>query len=85
MNRVEYLSRCNGYSALMEANMMEFIEEYIRIHGYAPSYREIGQGVGLQGTSSVYYHMKRLFEQGRLETDLPDRFSVPRAFRIARG
>ena len=85
MNRVDYLSRCNRYSELMEANMMEFIEEYFRIHGYAPSYREIGQGVGLRGTSSVYYHMKRLFDQGKIETDLPDRFSVPRAFRIARG
>lgn len=85
MNRSDYLIKCTKHSEKMESKMMKYIDEYIRIHGYAPSLREIGDGVGLRGVSSVHNHMKRLFDQGKIETDLPDRFSVPRAFRIARG
>ena len=65
------------------ANMMRFIREYFRIHGYAPSYREIGEGCGLSSLSTIKSHMQRLIIEGYLETDAEP--GSPRAFRVARG
>lgn len=45
----------------------EFIVTYISDKGYAPSVREIGRGVGLKSTSTVYGHLKRLVHQNRIE------------------
>ena len=85
MKRGDYAGKFKRYNEQIEAKILEYIGEYIRIHGYSPSYREIGQGVGLRSASTVHNHMMRGFDRGEIETDLPDRFSVPRAFRIARG
>lgn len=60
--------------------IMNFIIDYISKHGYAPTYREIGNGVGLRSTSSINTHMKRLFEERKLETDETD--GCPRAIRV---
>lgn len=45
----------------------EYIVAYISDNGYAPSVREIGCGVGLKSTSTVYGHLKRLVSQNRIE------------------
>ena len=45
----------------------EYIVDYINDNGYAPSVREIGRGVGLKSTSTVYGHLKRLVNQNRIE------------------
>ena len=58
-----------------------FIASYIEEHGYAPSYAEIAEGVGLKSKSSVHGHVKQLMEDGVLETDAP--LCSPRALRIA--
>lgn len=47
-----------------------FIVNYIKVHGYAPSYREIGEGVNLKSTSTVNMHMTKMFTEGMLETDV---------------
>lgn len=60
--------------------ILEAIVEYIRKHGYPPSVREIGDAVGLKSTSSVQSHLKRMKEEGTLETDAG--FSSPRAIRV---
>ncbi|WP_223281519.1 LexA family transcriptional regulator [Streptomyces antnestii] len=39
--------------------------EWIAEHGEAPSVRELGAAVGLTGTSSVAYHLRRLRDQTR--------------------
>ena len=57
-----------------------FIVSYITEHGYAPSVREIGQGVGLRSSSSVQVHLDKMVELGLLETDAPR--GTPRAIRI---
>ena len=44
----------------MEEKILEFCKEYFKKYGYAPSSREIGDGVGLGSTSSVNLHMNRL-------------------------
>lgn len=51
-------------------NILDFITGYIQQHGYAPTYREIGEGVNLKSTSSVYSHNERMLELGVLETDV---------------
>ena len=45
------------------AGKLRFIIDYIQQHGYAPTIREIGAGVGLKSTSSVMPHMIKLFAE----------------------
>lgn len=54
----------------------EFICEYIKEYAYAPSVRDIGQGVGLKSTSTVYSHLKRLADEGRIVMDPGKRRSI---------
>lgn len=58
----------------------EKVVEYIQIHGYSPSVREIGEMTGLKSTSSVHSHLLRMFDDGMLETDAP--LGTPRAIRV---
>lgn len=44
------------------------------------SVREIGDGVGLKSTSSVQSHLRRMFDEGIIETDA--KFGSPRAIRV---
>ena len=64
----------------LRENMVRKIIEYIEIHGYPPTVREIGKMTGLKSTSSVQYHMEVLKKEGRIETDAG--FNAPRAIRI---
>ena len=45
------------------------IKRYIQVHGYSPSFREIGEAVGLKSTSSVESHIKKMLKSGVIETD----------------
>lgn len=56
------------------------VVEYIQVHGYAPTTREIGTLVGLKSSSSVYTHMQKLIDEGKLESDTEWR--NPRALRV---
>lgn len=47
--------------------IMEFVNDFIRENGYAPSVREIGKAVGLRSTASVSYHLQNLQEKGLLK------------------
>lgn len=60
--------------------MLQVIIGYIEEHGYSPTFREIGEMTGLKSTSSVASHMKKLFEEGKLETDTG--MDTPRAIRV---
>ena len=57
--------------------ILEFVQEFVRDNGYAPSVREIGAAVGLSSTASVSYQLKRLQEQGFLSA--PNSKGVKRA------
>ena len=57
--------------------ILEFVQEFVRDNGYAPSVREIGAAVGLNSTASVSYQLKRLQEQGLLSA--PNGKGVKRA------
>lgn len=58
----------------------EFVIAYITEHGYSPSVREIGDGVGLKSSSTVRAHLIKMFETGELETDAG--IGIPRAIRV---
>ncbi len=44
--------------------ILNFIKQYIKDNGYAPSVREIGDAVGLKSTSSVANYLKELEDEG---------------------
>ena len=42
----------------------DYIVQYIITHGWPPSVREIGEGVGLESKSSVHLHLKQMADDG---------------------
>ena len=46
--------------------ILEYVNEFVRENGYAPSVREIGAAVGLRSTASVSYHIQALQDKGML-------------------
>lgn len=46
--------------------ILEFIDEQLRIRGFPPSVREIGEAVGLTSSSTVHAHLATLQKQGYL-------------------
>lgn len=44
-----------------------YLIEYIKRYGYAPSVREIAKGIGLKSTSSVHNQLIKLEQDGKLE------------------
>lgn len=46
--------------------MLHCIESYIRMKGYSPTIREIGEAVGIHSTSAVSYHLRQLCKEGKI-------------------
>lgn len=61
-----------------QEEIYNFIISYIEEHLYPPSVREIGDGVELYSTSSVWAHLKALETKGYIEL----RESSPRAIKV---
>lgn len=57
--------------------ILDYITNYIQLHGYSPSFRESGDSVNLKSTSSVHTQLQKMLETGELETDAPP--GTPRA------
>ena len=45
-----------------------FIKKYQATHGFPPSIREIGKGLGLSSPATVHTHLKKLQEAGMIKT-----------------
>jgi len=65
-----------------DESILKYIDNYIIEYGYAPSYREIGHGVGLSSSSSVYERIRQLTECGKLESDQENLSRAIRSPRI---
>ncbi len=52
-----------------QQQILNYIKEKIRLSGYPPSVREIGQAVGLRSSSTVHNHLLQLEEKGYLRKD----------------
>lgn len=55
-----------------------FLVEFISENSYAPSIKEIGAGVELRSTSSVYYQLMKLKEEGKIKM----KHNSPRTIQI---
>ena len=53
----------------MENKILEFVINYLVLHCYPPTVREIGKGVGLSSSSTVHMYIREMLECGMLETD----------------
>jgi repressor LexA len=47
--------------------VLDFIELYIKMKGYAPSYINIAQGIGLRSKSNIHRLIHELRKEGHLE------------------
>ncbi len=61
-----------------QAEILIFIEDHLQRHGYPPTVREIGAGVGLASPSTVHRHLEKLEAGGHLRRDP----SKPRAMLV---
>lgn len=61
-----------------QEEILEYIKKEVRLKGYPPSVREIGQAVGLASSSTVHGHLERLEKKGYIRRDP----TKPRAIEI---
>lgn len=47
-----------------QSEVLAFIQQFMEEQGYAPSYREIAEGLGLASPSTVHAHVQALCEKG---------------------
>jgi repressor LexA len=51
---------------MKQYHMMSYIAEFIGVHGYGPSYREIMMGCGYSSVATVAEHINNLIARGHL-------------------
>jgi repressor LexA len=61
--------------------ILEFIKKEIRLKGYPPAVREIGEAVGLSSSSTVHGHLAQLESKGYIRRDP----TKPRAIEVTDG
>ena len=47
-----------------DALILGFIRTFTEKHGYPPTMREIGKGVGLRSSATVHWHIQQLVARG---------------------
>ncbi len=52
-----------------QRQILDFINDFSERSGYAPSYREIGDELGLSSPATIHEHIKALTDKGFLKTD----------------
>jgi len=55
-----------------QRQILDFIGAYAERHGVSPSFKEIGDAVGLKAISAVKYQVEQLQEKGCLTRRGPD-------------
>lgn len=61
-----------------QQDILDFIKDEVKLKGYPPSVREIGEAVGLASSSTVHGHLARLESKGFIRRDP----TKPRAIEI---
>jgi repressor LexA len=51
---------------LKQTNVLKFIADYVRCYRRSPTFREIGQGVGVRSTNTVAHYIRVLEEKGAI-------------------
>lgn len=50
-----------------QKEILDFITEFIKVNEYSPSYREIGEHLGLSSPATIYEHIRGLEDKGFLK------------------
>ena len=50
-----------------QQELLQYIDEFIKEHGYGPSYREVMRALGYKSVSTVAIHVDQLIVKGYLE------------------
>ncbi len=53
-----------------QEQILDYIKGEVRLKGYPPSVREIGEAVGLASSSTVHGHLSRLESKGLFDATL---------------
>jgi len=61
-----------------QQDILDFIKHEVKLKGYPPSVREIGEAVGLASSSTVHGHVARLESKGLIRRDP----TKPRAIEV---
>lgn len=61
-------------------DILQFIKNYMKDHGYSPSVREIGYAIGYKSTSSIKSQLDTMIALGMIESDAPR--GTARAIRV---
>ncbi len=61
-----------------QQEIFEFVKRYVSDHGYPPTVRDIGKGIGLTSSSTVHAHLANLEKLGLLKRDP----TKPRALEV---
>lgn len=69
----------NQRATKKQQELLQFVDEFIREHGYGPSYREIMAGLGYKSVSTVAAHVDGLITKGFLNR----RDNSPRSLEVA--
>lgn len=54
-------------SGFRQADIREFIGNFVETHGYSPSFREIMEACGFSSTSSVAHQLSKMRDMGIVE------------------
>lgn len=73
----EYRKRKSTY-VLPENKLYEFLKMYFKENQYAPSSKEMAEGIGLKSTSDIKTYLQRLKDKGLIEGEIRS----ARAFRL---
>ncbi len=65
-----------------QALILDYIRQYTAEHGYSPSTRDIGEGVGITSPNGVMCHIKSLIRKGALQRVKVDGRALGRSFTI---
>ena len=49
-----------------QREVLKFISDFSKQHGYPPAYRDIGDGLGIQSPNGIVCHLKVLIKKGYL-------------------
>lgn len=57
----------NARATKKQQELLQFVDDFIKVHGYGPSYREIMRSLGYKSVSTVAIHIDQLIVKGYLE------------------
>src|SRR3990167_4040442 len=64
-----------------QRGVLDFVTEFLEEHGYAPSYREIAEALGLSSVSTIHEHVRGLQAKGYLDPETDGQRALEPTFK----